>query len=149
MKTSDPKRSAFSLVEVVLALGVASFSMISIFGLLPVGLSNSRGSTAQTGAMNLITSIAADIRSTPATASISPRYSISTGNTASQTFYFDEQGNITTGLQTGSRYKVAIQAVWQPSTKEALHRMTVSWPAQAQASALGGSADVVVSLPKN
>lgn len=38
---------AFSLVEVVLALGVVSFAMVSILGLIPVGLSTYRN------AMNL------------------------------------------------------------------------------------------------
>jgi uncharacterized protein (TIGR02598 family) len=149
MKIHPYRHLAFSLVEVVLALGIASISMVSILGLLPVGLNSSRSSTAQTGAMNLITAIAADIRATSSTASVSPRYSISTGNTASQTFYFDEQDNITTGLQTSSRYKAAVQAVWQPSTNETLHRVTVSWPAQAPASAPGSSVDVMVSLARN
>ncbi len=149
MKTRDRNRSAFSLVEVVLALGIASFSMVSILGLLPVGLSNSRSSTAQTGAMNLITAIAADIRSTPSTASASPRYAIPTGDTTSQTFYFDEQGHIATGLQTSSRYKALVQAIWQSSTNATMHRVTVSWPAQAEASTMGGSVDVMVSLARN
>ncbi len=34
--------SAFSLVEVVLALGVVSFSLVALIGMLPVGLSNFR-----------------------------------------------------------------------------------------------------------
>lgn len=34
--------AAFSLVEVVLALGVVSFSLVGLIGMLPVGLSNFR-----------------------------------------------------------------------------------------------------------
>jgi len=149
MNIHHRRQIAFSLVEVVLALGVASFSMVSILGLLPVGLNNSRSSTAQTGAMNLITSIAADIRSTPSTASVSPRYLIATGNTTSQALFFDAQGEVTNSIQPGSRYKAVVQAVWQPSTNETLHRVTVSWPAQTSGAVPGGSVDVVVSLTKN
>lgn len=148
MKIYQRGHQAFSLVEVVLALGIASFSMISIMGLLPVGLGNNRSSTAQTGAMNLITAIAADIRSTPPASSLSPRYSIVTDNATTQTFYFDEQGTIATRPQAISRYKALVQAVWRPSTNETVHRVTVSWPAQA-ASIASQSVEVVVPLAKN
>ncbi|MEX1119367.1 MAG: Verru_Chthon cassette protein B [Terrimicrobiaceae bacterium] len=43
-KYSDPEKSGgFTLVEVTLALGVASFALVVLFGLLPVGLTISRG----------------------------------------------------------------------------------------------------------
>ena len=44
--SSNPK--AFSLIEIVIALGVVSFAIISMFGLLSVGLSAGRTSLNQT-----------------------------------------------------------------------------------------------------
>lgn len=42
------RSAAFSLVEVTLALGIASFALIAIFGLLPTGLQSFRQSLDQT-----------------------------------------------------------------------------------------------------
>jgi uncharacterized protein (TIGR02598 family) len=42
------KASAFSLIEVVLALGIIAMAFVPLMGLLPVGLSNFRGSIDQT-----------------------------------------------------------------------------------------------------
>jgi type II secretory pathway pseudopilin PulG len=41
-KTITPRQSAFSLVEVVLAVGVISFAFVAILGLLPAGLQQFR-----------------------------------------------------------------------------------------------------------
>ena len=51
------RRKAFSLIEVVLALGIIAFAVLAIVGLLPVGLSTSRSAQNQSRA----TQIAADI----------------------------------------------------------------------------------------
>lgn len=149
MKISRKLLAAFSMVEIVVALGVASFTMVSILGMLPIGLSNSRSSTAQTGAMNLITAIAADLKATGAGATATPRFAIATNATGGQTYYFNEEGTVSTALAPDSRYKASVQAVWTPSTHETVQRVTISWPAQASAPNLGGSADVVVSQSQN
>ena len=49
--------AAFSLVEVTLALGVAAFCLIAVFGLLPVGVNSDQTSIQQTAAASLATSI--------------------------------------------------------------------------------------------
>ncbi|XHR27098.1 MAG: Verru_Chthon cassette protein B [Chthoniobacteraceae bacterium] len=149
MKKSCNWLAAFSMVEIVVALGVASFTMVSMLGMLPIGLSNSRSSTAQTGAMNLITAIAADLKATASGAAATPRFAIVTNATSGQTYYFNEEGTVSTSLQSDSRYKASVQAVWMPSTSETVQRVTISWPAQASAPNLGGSADVVVSQSRN
>ena len=62
MKGSHPYSSAFSLVEVTLALGVAAFSLLIILGMLPVSLKTNQASTQQTNANGIISQIAADLR---------------------------------------------------------------------------------------
>src|SRR5215813_5749765 len=61
---SMKKRSnrAFSLVEVTLALGIAAFCLIAVFGLMPVGVQINRNATSQTAATNIIGAIIADLR---------------------------------------------------------------------------------------
>ena len=50
MKLFGHRLRAFSLVEVTLALGVAAFCLIAVFGLMPVGVQTNRNATSQTGA---------------------------------------------------------------------------------------------------
>ena len=56
---------AFSLVEVTLALGVAAFCLIAIFGLMPVGVQTTRNATSQTTSTNIVAAVVADLRATP------------------------------------------------------------------------------------
>jgi uncharacterized protein (TIGR02598 family) len=81
MKLAPRHHSAFSLVEVTLALGVAAFALVAIFGLLPVGLNSNQASIEQTTATSLATRISADLRkpvsaTAPATGKISKYYQI-------------------------------------------------------------------------
>jgi uncharacterized protein (TIGR02598 family) len=57
----------FSLVEVTIAMGVAVVSLISLLGLLPIGISNNHTSISQTSAACLGRMILADLQSTPVT----------------------------------------------------------------------------------
>lgn len=55
------KGAAFSLTEVVVALGVAAVAIVSILGLFPVGFDTVRESAAETQAAVLVRTIAADL----------------------------------------------------------------------------------------
>jgi uncharacterized protein (TIGR02598 family) len=54
--------SAFSLVEVVIALGVVSFALIAVFGLLPTGLKTVKNANEQAAAANVLGAIADAVR---------------------------------------------------------------------------------------
>jgi Tfp pilus assembly protein PilV len=58
-------RQAFSLVEVVLALGIFSFAIIAVLGLFSVGLQNSKESEDEIRAANLTSSLFCRMRSAP------------------------------------------------------------------------------------
>ena len=53
--------SSFSLVEVVLALGVIAFSLVAILGVFPAGLASNRASINDTRAAQLVQAIIATI----------------------------------------------------------------------------------------
>jgi Tfp pilus assembly protein PilV len=55
--------SGFSLVEVVMALGIASFALLAVVGLLPVGMKSAQDAREQAAAANVINSIANALRS--------------------------------------------------------------------------------------
>ncbi|HUB67960.1 MAG TPA: hypothetical protein VL981_10800 [Candidatus Methylacidiphilales bacterium] len=63
---SVPGASGFSLVEVCIALAVVAFSFITLIGLLGAGVSTDQKAAQQTTATNILSSIVADLRSTPA-----------------------------------------------------------------------------------
>ena len=52
---------SFSLIEVVLALGVISFALVAILGVFPIGLAANRSSISDTRAAQLINAIVATI----------------------------------------------------------------------------------------
>lgn len=63
MRLPRPKSDAFSLVEVVVAMGLISFAMIAILAFFPAGLSANRSSVQETRAAQIARAIAETIDS--------------------------------------------------------------------------------------
>src|SRR5262245_13457508 len=57
--------NAFSLVELTLALGIAAFCLLAVFGLMPIGVQTNRNATSQTRATNISAAVIADLRAMP------------------------------------------------------------------------------------
>ena len=76
-------RRGFSLVEVIMALGIVSFALMSLVALLPMGLGMVRDSATETA----LTSIEQTIRGELTQAKFSE-----IANMAGQTYFFDEAG---------------------------------------------------------
>lgn len=55
-------QAAFSLVEVVLAIGVMSFAMMAVLGTLPVGLKSSQQSRVQVASANIARQLQAELQ---------------------------------------------------------------------------------------
>src|SRR6266446_4189948 len=53
---------AFSLVEVTLALGIAAFCLLAVFGLMPIGVQTNRNASSQTAAANIMAAVIAALR---------------------------------------------------------------------------------------
>ena len=71
MKTRKRSIAAFSLVELSIALGVITFCLLTIIGLLAIGINSTHSSTTQTAATNLLTAVTSDLESVP---NITPSY---------------------------------------------------------------------------
>jgi uncharacterized protein (TIGR02598 family) len=121
----------FSLVEVTLALGIAAFCLIALFGLLPLGIQTNQSSISQTAAASVLSSVAADLRATPKTSLTSLQYDITFGTAKS--LYFDGEGRTVapTDAYATPRYRVTI--TFPPSPAGAFAptfvSLKVSWPA--------------------
>jgi uncharacterized protein (TIGR02598 family) len=136
---------AFSLVEVTLAIGIAAFCLIAIFGLMPVGVQTNRNATSQTAATNIIAAVVSDLRATPKASTTSSQFGITFGtNTA---LYFDGSGQFTTSPSTNSRYQLNL--TWYGATGLRYADLKVTWPAAATPANASGSAEMFGAFDRN
>ena len=138
-------KSAFSLIELTLALGIAAFCLLTVFALVPIAVLTNRNATSQTAATNVIASVIADMRAT--TGSTSPQYGITFGTP--KTLYFDGAGQFTTSLSTDSRYQLNV--TWSSSGRDGLSYADVkaTWPAAATAANATGSTEMFAAFDRN
>lgn len=128
------RRSAFSLVEVTLALGVAAFCLLALFGLLPIGVKADRQAIAQSTATDILSSVYSDLKATPVTSNcqrscgVSEQFKIDFAGpkppAKSQTLYFDGNGILTTDTSTSN---------------PAVYRLTISLPDNGTATNKGAT----------
>jgi hypothetical protein len=158
-----------------MALAVAVFCLVSVFGLLPVGINSTQTSIQQTTAANIARAIISDLRTTPVTQPVtsqnSPNYKIAIPipGTASQkhTLFLLDDGTAT-GLpdqdavanaspNLNPKYRATI--TFMPSgtsQKTALQaRILITWPAMADKSwqsppvNFAGSYEIFTALDRN
>jgi len=77
--TQTSAAEAFSLVEVTMAMGLVSFCLVAMLGVLPVGLMQERKSFDKMSAMQVLATVESDFRSAPANTNTTTRYAIPTG----------------------------------------------------------------------
>ena len=165
MKFGLRRVHAFSLVELTLALGVAAFCLIAVFGLVPVGVQTNRNATSQTAATNILSSVVSDLRASPQTSSNTPRYGIRKTKTEKTTVCFDGQGQFKTilgqdvpcpatfvppgGVTTTSRYRLYVLIANNGATNAANYAyLKVTWPAVVNPTTItpSGSVETVASV---
>ncbi len=162
---------AFSLVEVTLALGIAAFCLIAVFGLMPIGVQTNRNATSQTAATNIMVSVLSDLRAAPVPrptpgATASSLYGITipatgTSNTTAQILYFDGAGQFATSLTPPSptpfqpRYQLSVTFP-TPAPGGALTPipptyadLKITWPAAAAPENASGSVEMCAALDRN
>lgn len=163
------KASGFSLIEVTLAIGVAAFCLVVVFGLLPVAQQSQQTASEQTAAANLISEVVSDLRAAerpnPPTPSISPHFGLTVGAAAalSETLYFRDgadvigpPGTLAASANPRPRYRVTIFFNAPTGGREALTgRILVTWPALADPqpdtapSKYSGSLESFIAIDRN
>ncbi|MDR0533234.1 MAG: hypothetical protein LBH01_04700 [Verrucomicrobiales bacterium] len=155
MKNYRPDKG-FSLVEVVLALGVASFALLAIIGMLPVGVNTQQDSMRETIATNIGTAIINDLNQVPGESegkgtgnTKSSLYQIEVNATEREECFVDENGKlIAPSTARPTDYKVVVNLIRPASGRSATcGTVDISWPATA-AKPLG-SVTLFVSLDRN
>jgi len=108
LKTPSPRvrRSGFSLVEVTIAIGIVAFAMVTLMGVIPIGLISTQDAMQQTARSHIIKQISSDLGMLPF--ADMPAY------LAANQFY-DYEGNRLTGASTNSRIYIATMTDALPS----------------------------------
>jgi uncharacterized protein (TIGR02598 family) len=121
------RTGAFSLVEVTLAMALVSFAVITIIGLLPVGLNALHRVIDTTEEAQIVRQIGAQAVLTP--------YSTLSATFSGQTFYYDQDGVLLTNspapMPAATRYRAATTVV------------TPVYPGSTGAAALSGNMSTV------
>jgi uncharacterized protein (TIGR02598 family) len=137
--------SAFSLVEVVIALGIAAFCLVAMLGLIPSGLKSAKNTTDQTAAAILLDDLALDLRNTQAGSNITPLYAITlpaagtAAANATTNFFINEdttKTNTNSGLST--RYGVLL-TMSNPTAYTTTAWIQVYWPPTIPVSSLSSA----------
>lgn len=143
MLPSIPNREAFSLIEVVVALGVVIFAGFAMIGLLGVGLQGNRDSKEQLQAATLAESLCTTLRAVPTSNYSSasfpqtgfpiPYITNSINNYTTTPVYLTWDGSTTNkaNARFGLYYGVTAPASYAPSTSPGCSTVYLCffWPA--------------------
>jgi uncharacterized protein (TIGR02598 family) len=112
-------------------LGIAAFSLIAVFGLVPVGVQTNRNATSQTAATNILSGAVSDIRASLPGQTASVQYHINRAKFTTTTLYFDGQGQSTTSRGANSRYRLYVAIANNPAglIYPNYAWLRVTWPA--------------------
>lgn len=151
-------QKAFSLVELTLAMGVSSFCLLSILGVLPVGLESNHNSRERTAAASLARGIVADLRAlaqTPSLAS-SPQYGIKASDTLSQIYLAEDGTKLPdkpaadgTKLPDKENARYLATVTTNAASPTAFVNIRITWPAAAAADKAPGFYETATAIGRN
>lgn len=148
MKAELLKQRGFSLVEVTLALAVASFCLVAVFGLMPLGVNVSNQAVQQTAATAILTAVATDLRSTP---SVAPGNTVQTEQFGIEIPANPVASNVISTKVIDGRYRLTVtfSAAADPKSPT-LANLKVSWPGEiADPARANGFVQTLVAMDRN
>jgi Tfp pilus assembly protein PilV len=156
--------AGFSLVEIVIALGVAAFCLIALLGMLPAGLKTQRASANQTKANAVMSQavnfLRSDVRLPPGLASKAQgSWQDLHGHWLAvaipDTLFFTNEGIQTGSVAQGSCpsapagavFRATLTYLFPPTATTSIAKITVSWPAaQCDLTKVEGSIDMFAAV---
>jgi type II secretory pathway pseudopilin PulG len=147
MKRRPFPGGAFTLVETVLALGIAAFALLTLVAAVSTGSQINRSSYEAAVASDLLTAVAADRQNSPLTAA-SLKYQIPPPtNSQSGSLTLGEDGTVTEVADARYVLSWTLEAPPSQSLGPALLHLRIAWPAQGAKN--DGSAEILVALPQS
>lgn len=162
--TASLQTRGFSLVEVTLALGVAAFCLVTVLGLLPVGVKTNQNASQQTMAANILSEIVSDLRATPKTVPLGigcqskifkTTFPNNPFNPWANTLYFALDGSQSIKADDATVFYANADFIAANNTqprRAAMVHVTVSWPYPGNVKttpAPAGSFETFVGLDRN
>ena len=145
----------FSLVEVVIAIGIAAFCLVTMLGLIPSGLKAVNATTEQTAATAIISEVMTDLRDTPIGSNTSPVLAIQLptngitndiGLTNTTNFYVSESCTLyPTNTSLDARYGVTL-SLSNSSLFITTARVQVWWPSTVPPAHAVGSVEAISAI---
>jgi uncharacterized protein (TIGR02598 family) len=133
VKTSQHK--AFSLIEVVIAIGLFTFCIVGIVGLLPIAANSVKSISQESNANNIAESISGFWQVAPSTASTSggnfTMGNFTVGTTGNQTFYYNNDGSIVPNVTDASLRLVYDVNALNGFPNTFTVNLTFTWPPNA------------------
>jgi type II secretory pathway pseudopilin PulG len=144
MKLRHCSAAAFSLIEIVLAIGVAAFCFVAVLGLLPVALKTQQASIQQTTATQILSQVAASLR---AAVRYPPGLAMQLQDPDKElhghwlnvgtpdTLYYTIEGVQTGGVNPNGPpgdavFRLTLTYISPPTDTTSLANIIVTWPAQ-------------------
>jgi type II secretory pathway pseudopilin PulG len=163
MKPAVRKNTGFSLLEIVIALGVAAFCLMALAGMLPIGIKTQRASANQTRANGVMSQcvdfLRADVRLPPGQAKKAQGdWQNLNGHWQSvavpDTLFFSTDGKqigygqgATPGAPAGAVYRGTITYLFPPTATTSIAKIIVSWPAaQTDLTKVEGSIEMFAAV---
>jgi len=154
---------AFSLIEVVIAIGICSVCFVALIGLIPIGLSTNQQSIQQTAAANLASAVAADLRATTTGTNASAFYGVTfpaPPATTGTSFFLNGDGSVNTRSipSMPPMFRVTVGIYQAPATSDraaSSASILITWPALADSDLSKpptnwtGSFQTVIGLDRN
>jgi uncharacterized protein (TIGR02598 family) len=158
------KAAGFSLVEIVVALGVAAFCLLAVLGMLPVSLKTQQASVNQTKANSIISQVVddlrADVRLPPGQQSKSQEGTAGLGLhghwaqvATPDTIYFTNDGKqtpphtVNVSPPADAVFRVTVTYLFPPTATTSIAKITISWPAaQSDLTKVAGSIDMFAAV---
>jgi uncharacterized protein (TIGR02598 family) len=141
MNRHNTTNAGFSLIEVVIALGIFSFCIVAIVGLLPVGMNSVRSVSNENNAIHIASSIEGIWQVAPINSKITITNLItnllvtnaSSGNYSAD-YFFNEFGEETASAGASLKMNYNVRTNSPPLTNAYTLNMTFSWPPGASTS---------------
>ena len=142
-------KKGFTLIEVLIAIGIVGFCIIPMIGLMPVSLNMVRDIVKRTEATSILGEINVDLKNTTSSATSSPAYGIIfpvDTNTSQTTIYVNELGTVSPLKDA----KFGVSAVLtNSSTASTAATVRVWWPPTASSTGGYGFVEGFTTILRN
>ena len=144
------RQEGFSLVEVVIAVGIAAFCLVVMLGLIPAGMNSNKDSSGETAAANIARNIFSDLRATPKSINTSVLYGITLPSSSTpltnSPLYFDDAGSTNSSTSPRTKYRATVILTSTPPTITV--GILITWPAGAAPSTAPGRYEIETAIDR-